>query len=191
MTPDAMLFRRQLAVRLRRDENLTYREIGARLGCSHTAARLFVEAPEKPLKWDRKGTKGRAWDEASAQERRADRDRRKLGVDAFSYAMTAVETRAISVEDLGDVAPEATVTVPDPYGVDGRRPVAWAIPATRERVSAYVEADPRRRSTTSALLAHCRLIEIPDDQFPVRPDLEAVLRQWGYVLGADGGWCRR
>jgi hypothetical protein len=190
MTPDAMAFRRQLAVRLRRDENLTYREIGARLGCSHTAVRLFVEAPEKPLKWDRKGTQGRAWDEATAQERRAERERRKLGLGAFEYAHRAVETPAITVEALGDQTPDATVTVPDPYGVNGRRLVWWATSEARQRVSAYVAADPRRCCTTTALIKHCRLVELAYEQYPVRPDLEAVLWDWGYVLSLDGGWRR-
>ena len=191
MTPEAMLLRRQLAVQLHKNGDLTYREIGALLGCSHTAVRGFVNAPEKPLKWDRKATKGRAWDEASAQERCGERVRRKLGVGEIEYAKTALTRRAITVKDLGEVTPEATVIVPDArFFPEGRREVEWATPAMRERLFAYLDADPRRRCTTTALIAHCRLVEFEDDPFPVRPTLEAVLREFGCVLGADGGWRR-
>ena len=75
MTPEAMLARREMAVRLRRDEDLSYREIGRRLGCSHTAARLFVAEPDKPLVWDPRGTQGRKWDAGDAQDRYVERRR--------------------------------------------------------------------------------------------------------------------
>ena len=190
MSPAAMQRRRKLAVHLRREEKLSYRQIGELLGCSHTAARLFVEAPDAPLRWDRKGTQGRVWDAGDAQDRRATRRRRAAEAQGMVWSEEDDDIPPIDVQHLYDLPMETGSWIPHPLG--GDRPakqLEWATKEKRQRVDAYVDADPRRRCSTEALMAHCRLFSEGNDD-TIRDDFDALLRVWGFMRRHDGGWSR-
>lgn len=190
MSPAAMRRRRMLAVHLRREEKLSYRQIAELLGCSHTAAKLFVESPDAPLRWDRKGTNGSVWDAGDAQDRRATRRRRAAEAKGLVWNEADDDTRPIDVQDLYDLPIEQGTRIPHPDGVDrpGKQ-LEWATRDKRERVDAYIDADPSRCCTTERLMAHCRLFSEGSDD-TIRDDFAALLRVWGFVRRADGGWRR-